>query len=74
LFSHRLEAQRTETYASPLRSLRPRWKTVLNTLQHVIISAIPACKFAETTLRILTRCSLDGRVLQDATLFLFAEF
>jgi len=32
LFSHRSEAQRTEAYASPLRSLRPCWKAILSIL------------------------------------------
>jgi hypothetical protein len=32
LFSHRSEAQRTEAYASPLRSLRTRWTAILSIL------------------------------------------
>jgi hypothetical protein len=31
-FSHRSEAQRTEAYASPLRSLRPCWTAFLSVL------------------------------------------
>ena len=36
--------------SSPLRSLRPRWTTVLNTLQHFIIPGIPATKISENVL------------------------
>jgi hypothetical protein len=36
-FSRRSEAQRTEAYASPLRSLRPCWTAFLSILRDVIL-------------------------------------
>jgi hypothetical protein len=36
LFSRRLEVQRTEAYASPLRSLRPRWTAFLTSLHPIL--------------------------------------
>jgi hypothetical protein len=40
-FSHRSEAQRTEAYASPLRSLRPCWTAFLSILKLFWLSTIP---------------------------------
>ena len=43
------------------RSLRPRWKTVLNTLPHFIIPAIQVFNFSENLPRVFARCGLAGR-------------
>jgi hypothetical protein len=73
LFSLRLEAQRTEPYASPLRSLRPRWKTVLNTLPHFIVPAIPVFNFRKTCLGLSLAAALLAGFFAILRVPLFSE-